>query len=113
MIKLIAVFLLCCAAYIATFAFRSHSVVEFLLVLWATATAIGLWLHKQWSQCLVYAISLALVVFSLAQVRALLELGWPYEDPVRSFVSASILCVPLVFAVGIGVHVFRVFRRKS
>jgi hypothetical protein len=112
MLRVVAAILMLYAGYIATFAVQSQSIVDALLAALLAVTAIGLWLRRRWSQYLVYAISAALVVFWLVQMQSLIASGWPYQDRVRSFVSAAILCVPLMFGVGIGVHVFRVFRRK-
>lgn len=113
MLKVIAVFLMLYAVYGATLAFQSWSIVNALVATWLGLTGIGLWLRKQWSQYLVYAISVALVVFWLVQMQALRAAGWPYQDGTKSFVAVAILCVPVMFGVGIGVHVFRVFRRKG
>jgi hypothetical protein len=113
MLRVIAVFLMLYAVYGAALASQSWSIVNALVATWLGLTAIGLWLRKQWSQYLVYAISVALVVFWFVQMQALRATGWPYQDGTRSFVSVAILCVPLMFGVGIGVHVFRVFRRKG
>jgi CDP-diglyceride synthetase len=113
MLRLIAAFLMLWAIYVAVGAAQYRIAVYGLVALWIAVTAVSLWLRKQWSQYLVYCISIAIFIFWIAQMRALVALGWPYPDRSRSIISLLILSVPLTFGVGIGVHVFRVFRRKD
>ena len=113
MIRVIAAFLMCCAVYIAVFVFQTQSIADALLAIGVAVMSVGLWFRQSWSQYLVYAVSLALVVFWFVQMVDLVSLGWPYPERSRSLVSVAILCVPLMFGVGMGVHVFRVFRRKG
>ena len=113
MLRAIAVFLMLWAAYVASFVLQYQSVQNALIAAGLAVTAVGLWFRKPWSQYLVYAIAIGLVAFWVVQMHALIALGWPYEDLPRSFVSLSIICVPLMFGICIGVHVFRTFRRKS
>lgn len=113
MLRLIAAFLMLCAIYIAAFSVQHQSVVHGLVALWVGTAAVGLWLRQPWSQYLIYSISLAILIFWVVQMRSLVGSGWPYQDRSLSFVSLAILCIPLTFGVGIGIHVFRFFRRKG
>jgi O-antigen ligase len=113
MLRVIAAVLMLWAAYLASFVVQYPSVNNGLIAVGLAVTAVGLWFRKPWSQYLVYATSLGLVAFWLVQMRALIAIGWPYVEHSRSFISLMIICVPLMFGVCIGIHVFRTFRRKT
>ena len=98
MLRVVAAFLMLYAGYIATFAVQSQSIVDALLAALLAVTAIGLWLRRQWSQYLVYAISAALVVFWLVQMQSLIaRIASDPSFPLPSSVCLLCLELALVF----------------
>jgi uncharacterized membrane protein AbrB (regulator of aidB expression) len=77
------------------------------------AATVGLWQQKQWVQYVVYVISALVCVYVIWYIWSLVQLGWPYDDNIRSFVSLVPGGLILMFAIGASAHVFRAFRRKS
>jgi hypothetical protein len=113
MLKLLATFFAAHAIYSIWAAFASHTFMLLTGGILSAIASVGLWRHRQWSQYFVYLISFLVGVYSAWYMWALVELGWPYEDGVRSFVSLIPGGLVLLFAIGASVHVFRTFRRKS
>jgi len=74
------------------------------------ATAVGLWLQYRWSQYLVYFFCLMVLWYFAWSIWALMQLDWPYQDNVRSIVALVPGSLVLLFGIGAGIHVFRVFR---
>lgn len=77
------------------------------------ATAVGLWLRHRWSQYFVYFFSAMILCNFAWSIWALMQMGWPYEDNVKSIVALVPGSLILLFGVGAGIHVFRVFRTDS
>jgi hypothetical protein len=113
MLKLLALFFGLNAGYSFWGLFNSHEFSAFLSGVLSAAAAIGLWQEKRWVQYVVYVITAFVVAYFIWYIWALVRLGWPYEDNVRTFVSLVPGALILMFAVGASTHVFRTFRGKS
>lgn len=75
--------------------------------------AVGLWFGFQWSRYIVYLFSALIVAYFIWYMWALVQMGWPYRDKVKSFVSLVPGTLLLMLGVGAGIYVFRVFRKGS
>ena len=75
--------------------------------------AIGLWLHKRWSQYIVYVVSALVVAQWLLSVWAFAKEGWPYSSVVQSLIALFPGLCMVGLALGSSVFVFRSFRVRS
>jgi hypothetical protein len=113
MLKLLALFFGLHSAYSFWGLYDHREFSAFLSGALSAAAAIGLWQERRWAQYVVYVITAFVMAYFAWYIWALVRLGWPYEDNVRSFVSLVPGTLILTFAVGASVHVFRALRGKS
>ena len=79
----------------------------------SAAAAIGLWLHRRWSQYFVYIVSALFVAQWLLSLLAFAKDGWPYTSVVQSAIALFPGLCMLGLAVGSSVVAFRSFRAQS
>jgi hypothetical protein len=77
------------------------------------ATAVGLWLGHPWSRYFVYLFAAMIFLYFIWSIWALIQIGWPYPDRAESVAAVVPGSVILMVALGIGIYVFRSYRRES
>lgn len=111
-LKVLAVVFALYGLYCLYFALRgwnwsagAHTVLSFV-------SAVGLWLRYRWSQYLVYLLTASIVGYFVWSVYAVIQMGWRYEDRIRSIAAIVPGALLLMLALSAAVYVFRVFRRE-
>ena len=76
----------------------------------ALVGCVGLLLRKKWSQYVMYAFLLGIIVSWAIGVWQVAATGWPYSDPLSSIISLAPGILLVLFCAGCGLVVFRYFR---
>jgi hypothetical protein len=114
MIKAVATVFALYGAYALSAVYAHPQWFVFALAAASLAAGIGLWLHKPWSQYLVYIVSFVVAGQWLwAAISHYSRIGWPTEQRAGHIIGLIPgLCI-VALAVGSSVLVFRRFRARS
>ena|SRR5688572_7597112 len=109
-LRVLAVFFAVYGAYCLWWAIQGWYWSGGLSAVMSMATAVGLWLGYRWSRYFVYLFAAMILVYFIWNIWALLQIGWPYPDRIKSVAAVVPGSLILMFAVGAGIYVFRTHR---